>query len=102
VTAIRRLVENGHEVTYPRVGADVSDAAREILTRIAAAAYPPATLDEGRGCLNGLRAERLQRQMGEIQKRLEGGGQAAEIDDLLRRKVTLKRQIEALRGASAS
>jgi DNA primase len=102
MAAIRRLVEKGDEVTYPRVGADITDAAREILTRIAAATHPPATLDEGRGCLNGLRAERLLKQMGEIQKRLEGGGQAADIDDLLRRKVTLKRQIEALRGAPAS
>jgi len=89
-------------VTYPRVGAEISDPARDILTRIAAAPHPPATLEEGRGCLLGLRAERLQRQMGEIQKRLEGGGQAAEIDDLLRRKVILKRRMEALKDASAS
>ena len=102
VRAMRRLVEKGEDVTYPRVGAEISDPARDILTRIAAAPHPPATLEEGRGCLLGLRAERLQRQMGEIQKRLEGGGQAAEIDDLLRRKVMLKRRMEALKDASAS
>src|SRR6266571_4692164 len=102
VRAMRRLVEKGEDVTYPRVGAEISDPARDILTRIAAAPHPPATLEEGRGCLLGLRAERLQRQMGEIQKRLEGGGQAAEIDDLLRRKVILKRRMEALKDASAS
>jgi hypothetical protein len=47
-----------------------------------------------------LRAARLERQMGDIQKRLETGGKAMEIDDLLRRKVELKRRIEALRQAS--
>ncbi len=102
VGAIRRLVEKGEDVSYPRIGAEVSDSAREILTRIAAAPHPPATVEEGRGALHGLRAERLLRQMGEIQKRLESGGQTGEIDDLLRRKVDLKRRIEALRGASAS
>ena len=37
-----------------------------------------------------------------IQKRLEQCGSAVEINDLLRRKLALKRQIEALRGVSAS
>ena len=101
VKAIRRLAEGGGDVTYPRVGAEVSDAARDTLTRIAALPHPPATLEEGRACLLALRAARLQRQMGEIQKRLETAGNAAEVDDLLRRKVTLKRRIEALRGAPA-
>jgi DNA primase len=101
VRTVRRLAQEGVVVTYPRVGAEVSDGARDILTRIAASPQPPATLEEGRGCLRALRAERLQRQMGEIQKRLESGGGAAEVDDLLRRKVALKRRIEALRSASA-
>ena len=102
VKVVGRLVEKGDDVTYPRVGAEISDSAREILTRIAAMPHPPATLEEGRGCLKGLRAEKLQRQMVAIQKRLEGGGGAADIDELLRQKVTLKRRIEALRDASAS
>ena len=70
------------------------------MTRIAALPHPPATLDEGRGCLMALRAARFQRQMGTIQKRLEAGENVAETDDLLRRKVSLKRKIEALRQAS--
>jgi DNA primase len=102
VGAIRRLVEKGEGVTYPRVGAEISDPAREILTRIAALPHPPASLEEGRAALHGLRADRLERQMGEIQKRLQSGGAGTEVDDLLRRKVTLKRRIEALRSASVS
>ncbi len=100
VKTIRSLSENRDEVTYPRVVAHLSDDARDIMTRIAASPHPPATLEEGRGCLMALRAARLQRQMGTIQKRLEAGGDSAETDDLLRRKVSLKRKIEALRQAS--
>lgn len=100
VKVIRDLVVKEQDVTYPRVASLVSDQARDIITRAAALPHPPATLDEGRGCVMALRAARLERQMGDIQKRLESGGKAAEVDDLLRRKVELKRRIEALRQAS--
>ncbi len=102
VKVIRDLVVRQEDVTYPRVAALVSDDARDIITRVAALPHPPATLEEGRGCLMALRAARLERQMGDIQKRLETGGKAMEIDELLRRKVELKRRIEALRQASPS
>jgi DNA primase len=101
VKAIRRLVERGESVTYPRVGAAISEGGRDTLTRIAAMSIPPPTLDDGRGCLRALRASGFERQMREIQKRLESDGGVAEIDELLRRKVMLKKRIEALRQASA-
>jgi hypothetical protein len=86
-------------VTYPRVASEIGDAAREALTRIAAAAHPPATLEGGRGCLRALRAEGLQKQMKEITRKIEtaGGGEFAELS---LRKLDLKRQIEALGGVS--
>lgn len=102
VRAVRGLWERGEEITYPRVGQEIGDEAREVLTRIAASPHPPATLEAGRGCLDTLRAARFTRQMTDIQKRLEQSGSAAEVNDLLRRKLALKRQIEALRGVSAS
>jgi DNA primase len=101
VKAIRRLVERGESVTYPRVGAAISEGGRDTLTRIAAMSIAPPTLDDGRGCLRALRASGFERQMREIQKRLESDGEVAEIDELLRRKVMLKKRIEALRQASA-
>jgi DNA primase len=99
VKVIRGLSARGDEVTYPGVASQVSEGAREMMTRIAALPHPPATLEEGRGCLMALRAARIERLMGDIQKRLESGGDAAEVDDLLRRKVALKRKMEALREA---
>lgn len=97
VGEIRRMVAAGEEVTYPRLVACLGDEAGELMTRAAAMSHPPATVEDGRGCLAALRAARLERQMTAIQKRLESGGSATETDDLLRRKVALKRQIEALR-----
>ena len=98
--AVRDLVVKGDNVTYPRVASMIGDDARDIITRVAALPHPPATLEEGRACLMALRAARLQRQMGDIQKRLESAGKAEETDDLLRLKIELKRRIEALPRAS--
>jgi hypothetical protein len=100
VRAVRRLAEKGGDVTYPRLAAELGDDSRDVLTRIAATPHPPMTEDAGRGCLNTLRAERMARQMTDIQKSLESCN-PAESDDLLRRKLALKKQIEALRGVSA-
>jgi len=97
---VRDLVVKGENVNYPRVASLVSDDARDILTRVAALPHPPATLEEGRACLMALRASRLQRQMGDIQKRLQSAGEAEETNDLLRLKIELKRRIEALPKAS--
>jgi DNA primase len=100
VDAVRRITGAGQDVTYPRIGSEVGDAARETLTRIAALPLPGVTVATGKGCLNTLRAARYTRQMSDIQKQLESCG-TAEQDDLLRRKLVLKKQIEALRGVSA-
>jgi len=100
VQAVRRLAERGDEVTYPRVGSEIGDDAKDVLTWIAAIPHPPMTEDAGRGCLNTLRAARITRQMTDIQRSLESCS-PAEMDDLLRRKLALKKQIEALHGVSA-
>jgi len=98
---IRELVVKGENVTYPRVASLVSDDARDIITRVAALNYPPATPEEGRACLLGLRESRLKRQLGDIQKRLETAGMSEEKDDLSRLKLELSRRIEALPKASS-
>jgi len=100
VRAVRRLADKGEDVTYPRVGTELGDDARDVLTWIAAIPHPPMTEDAGRGCLNTLRAARITRQMTDIQRSLESCS-PTEMDDLLRRKLALKKQIEALRGVSA-
>jgi DNA primase len=94
VQAARRLAATGSDVTYPRIGTEIGDEARETLTRIAALALPRPTLEEGRGCLKTLREARFTREMSDIQKQLEHCGEA-EQDELMRRKHVLRKQIEA-------
>jgi DNA primase len=101
IRAIRRLVKEDRDVTYPVLGAEIGDPARDILTRIAATPHPPATPEEGRACLMALRTTRLQRLMRDIQRQLESEGDGAEVDRLLRRKIQLKRSIETLGDAIA-
>jgi DNA primase len=102
IRVVRGLTEEGAEVTYPRVGERLGEEARDALTRIAALPHPGVTVESGRGCLDTLRAALFTRQMTDIQKQLEHSGNAVEINELLHRKLTLKRRIEALRGVSAS
>ena len=102
IRVVRGLTDEGAEVTYPRVGERLGEQAREALTRIAALPHPGVTIESGRGCLDTLRAALFTRQMTDIQKQLEHSGNAVEINELLHRKLTLKRRIEALRGVSAS
>ncbi|HKQ97217.1 MAG TPA: DNA primase [Candidatus Polarisedimenticolia bacterium] len=100
VRAVKELDGAGEEVTWPRVGAVIGDEARDALTFIAALPHPPVSEEAGRGCLSTLRATRITRQMTEVQRSLMSCS-AEEQDDLLRRKLALKKQIEALRGAPA-
>jgi hypothetical protein len=98
VRAVKRLDGAGDEVTWPRVGAEIGDEARDALTFIAALSHPPVSEEAGRGCLSTMRAARIGKQMTDIQRSLQSCS-AEEQDDLLRRKLALKKQIEALRGA---
>jgi len=102
VNAVRRLEQAGEDVTWPRIGSDVSDGAREALMVIAAAPQPAPSVEAARACLRTLHRERILKQMAELQKEIQNrqaAGHAA--DELSLRKHELNRQIEALRGASA-
>jgi hypothetical protein len=102
VNAVRRIEEAGEQVTWPRVGSEVSDVAREALNVIAAAPQPAPSVEAGRACLKSLHRDRILKEMAELQKEIQtrqAAGRAA--DELSLRKQALNRQIEALRGATA-
>ena len=102
VRVVRTLVESGEDVSYSRVGREIGDGARDLLTWIAALPHPPVTAATGQGCLKTLRAEGLERQMADITRRIERLSDAeSEYAELSHRKLALKRRIEALRGVSA-
>ena len=101
VQAVRRLEGAGEDVTWPRVGAEVSDGAREALTFIAASPQPAPSVDAGRACLRTLHRGRILKEMAELQKEIQRRQTAGDsVDELSLRKTALNRQIEALRGAA--
>ncbi len=96
--AVRDLARSGSEITYPRVGSLLPDPADQaLLLRLAAVPAPPASLAEGEECLLRLREKRLARRLQELQERLEKAAPGAPVDDLIRQKIDLRREMRALR-----
>jgi len=88
------------EVTYGRLGDRLSDAsARDLLIGLASMPGPEGVLGEAQDCIRKLRKGRLARRLQELQEELEKAGDGAPVDDLLRRKMDLRREIRALRSA---
>lgn len=102
VRAVKRLEEAGDEVTWPKVGTEIGDEARDALTFIAALPHPPMSAEAGRGCIKTLQRERMLRQVAELQteiQRQQASGVRADTTELEFRKYELSKQIAALRGA---
>ena len=91
------------EMSYPRLGSRLSDPTdQDLLLRLASMPGPVASLSEAEDCVRRLRGVRLARRLQELQEKLETAGDGASVDDLLRQKMDLRREIHALRSAPAS
>ena len=101
--ALKDLLRSGSEVSYPRLGSSLKDAeVQSLLLRIAAAPGPEASLPEGEACLRRLKEAGLARRMREVQSRLEATHPEAKVDELLREKMELRREIQDLRKGPAA
>ena len=90
------------EITYPRLASMLPDPAdQELLLQLAAVPGPEPGPSETEECLKRLKSARLARRLQEIQQRLERAADGTSVDDLLRQKMDLRREIHALRSASA-
>jgi hypothetical protein len=99
---LRDLARAGTEVSYSRVGSLLTEAGHQaLLMRLASRPEPDASLEEGRSCLKRLRQSRLARRLQEIQGRLERANPGVAVDNLLRQKMDLRREIQALRSTAA-
>ncbi|MCI0656162.1 MAG: hypothetical protein L0170_03725 [Acidobacteria bacterium] len=91
------------EMSYGRLGSRLSDPTdQDLLLRLASMPGPAASLSEAEDCVRRLRGVRLARRLQELQEKLETAGDGASVDDLLRQKMDLRREIHALRSAPAS
>lgn len=91
------------EMSYGRLGSRLSDPIdQDLLLRLASMPGPVANLSEAGECVRRLREGRLARRLQELQEQLEKVADGASVDDLLRQKMDLRREIHALRSAPAS
>jgi hypothetical protein len=90
----------GHPVTVEALEGILEPDDRERLLEIALDDFPGLTAADWEACWNALRRERLEVESRRLQRLLQQGteenGEAAGIDDLLRRKLELRREIDAL------
>jgi DNA primase len=91
------------DVSYGRLGSRLSEPAdQDLLMRLASMPGPAPSLAEAGDCVRRLREGRLARRLQELQERLEKAADGAAVDELLRQKMDLRREIQALRSAPAS
>jgi DNA primase len=99
---VRDLARSGREVSYTRVGSLLGDPGDQaLLLRMASFPGPAASLPEGEECLRRLREKRLARRLQELQEQLEKAAPGAPVDDLIRRKIDLRKEMRALRSTPA-
>ena len=91
------------EMSYGRLGAQLADPGdQDLLLRLASMPAPTANLGEAEECLKRLKESRLARRLQELQEKLEATVDGASVDDLLREKMDLRREMHALRSATPS
>lgn len=100
--AVKDVARSGTEVTYPRVGSALADPAEQaMLLRIASLEAPDPSPREGEACLRRLRESGLARRLQDLQEELEKAAPGTPVDELLRQKMSLRREIRALRTTPA-
>jgi hypothetical protein len=90
-------------MSYSQLGSRLPDPAdQDLLLRLAALPGPVASVGEAEECVRRLKESRLARRLHELQEKLEKVADGASVDELLRQKMDLRREIHALRSAPAS
>ncbi|HEV8334952.1 MAG TPA: DNA primase [Candidatus Polarisedimenticolia bacterium] len=99
---VRDLARSGAEISYPRIGSLLPDPADQaFLVKLAALPGPALSVGDGEECLKSLRRRPLARRMQALQERLEQAPAGSNVDDLLRKKMDLRREMRALKNPPA-
>jgi len=99
---LKDLCRTGSQVSYPRLGWLLAEPREQnLLLRIASLPGPTPSLQEGEACLKKLRETRLARRMQDLQERLERAAPGAVVDELLKQKMDLRKEMQALRTPPA-
>ncbi|HKY31684.1 MAG TPA: DNA primase [Candidatus Polarisedimenticolia bacterium] len=96
VRVMRGRGERGEEVSYPVLSELLREPSRTVLARLAMRPEPVVSREEALRCAESIRLRRLRVERDRIQKEMERERDAARLDDLMRRKVEVSRQIDSL------
>jgi hypothetical protein len=93
---VEGLCGAGDQVSYARLTEVLREPSRSLVARLAVRSDPSMSRDEALRCVESLRLRRLRREREQLQKEMEKEISAARLDELLRRKMELSRQIDSL------
>jgi DNA primase len=96
IRAVGSMSRAGSAVTYPALHEILREPARSLLARLAMHAEPVVSRDEALRCAESIRLRRLRSERDALQRQMEGEADAVRLDELMRRKVEVSRQIDAL------
>jgi DNA primase len=96
VRAVRSMAGDGVEISYPRLSEVLREPARSLLARVAMRPEPVVSREESLGCVESIKLRRLQAERERLQREIAKESDAARLEDLMRRKNEVSRQINAL------
>ncbi len=96
VRAVAGLRLAGEPVSYARLTEVLEEPGRSHLARLAMTADPVVSREEALRCMDSIRLRRLRRERESLQKEMEREADRARLQELMRRKMELSRQIDTL------
>ena len=83
-------------MTYTSLHDVLREPARSLLMRLAMRPEPVVSRDEALHCMETMRLRRLRQERDKLQKEMEHEADVARLDELMRRKVEVSREIDSL------
>lgn len=96
VRAVQGMSRSESELSYTLLHEVLREPARSLLARLAMRPEPVVSRDEALRCAESMRLRRLRTERDRLQKEMEREADVARLDDLMRRKVEVSREIDAL------
>jgi len=96
VRALEGLGNEGSEISYQKLTEVLREPARSMLTSIAMRPEPVVSRDEALLCAESMRLRRLRQERDRLQKEMETELDMARVEELMRRKIEVSRQIDSL------
>jgi DNA primase len=94
--AVESLSRENAEISYASLNEILDEPARSVLAGLAMKLEPVVSREEAYRCVETIRLRRLRQERESLQKQMEREMDTARLDDLMRRKMELSRQIDSL------